>query len=178
MTSILNRIVPANLLDWSFEAIVDQCFTLAAILEFSVSRVTPLCAICQIMRISVWTERYLWTSTIEAAYEVILNKFYLAAILENGGFQNSVIQFPSYTFSYMNFYTSNDIWHTSPSLKLPQDPICSWAKPKTRILATIFSAILSRFTSFHHTNANEVSKEMIFNALWKYSDIVIWKIVI
>jgi len=122
--------------------LVDQYFTLAAILEFSVSRVAPLCAICQIMRISVWTEKYLWTSTIEATYEVILNKFYLAAILENGGLQNSAIQLPSYTFLLMNFYASKDIWHTSPSLKLPQDQVCSWAKPKTRFLATIFSAIL------------------------------------
>ena len=38
--------------------------------------------------------------------------------------------------------------------------ICSWAKPKTRILATIFSAVLSRFTSFHHTNANEYQTKL------------------
>ena len=42
-------------------------------------------------------------------FGVILNNFYLAAIMENGGLQNSAIQLPPYTFLIMNFYASKDI---------------------------------------------------------------------
>ena len=70
-------------------------------------------------------------------YGVILNKFYLAAILEYGALQNSAIQL-HHIHSYLWIFMLPKILHTSPSLKLPQDPVRSWAKPKTRILATIF----------------------------------------
>jgi hypothetical protein len=104
-------------------------------------------------------------------FGVILDKFDLAAILENGGLQNSAIQLPPCAFLIMNFYASKDITHISIIKTATGPSICSWAKPKTRILATIYSAVLSRFTSFHHTNANEVSNKIMYNALRKCSNI-------
>ena len=177
---ILNRIVPVTLCDWmnNLQAIWKeiyfgghlgtQCVEWTDLYELHVKLwefLSERKSFCELLRL----EQRFWSY-----FEQVL----FSSQLENGALQNSAIQLPPHTFLVMNFYASEDIWHTSSSFKLPQDPVCSWAKPKTRILATILSAILSRFTSFHRTNANEVSNEMIFNAIRKCSNIVIWKIVI
>ena len=148
----------------------------------SVCRVNgPLCVICQIMQLFIWSEKFLWTDTIGAA---ILGLLWKSCICHPSWKMADSRTLPCLTnshhthFYFMNLYASKKRWHTSSSLELPRDSLCSWTKPRTRMLTAIFSTILYWLTSFHHTNGNEVSNEMIFYALRKCSSIIIRKIAI
>ena len=113
MAAILNSIVPETY--WiEVLKLVEQNFTLAVILEFSMSRdrtpklYTPnyenLC-----LNRKVPVNFHDWSN----GFGVILNKFYLAAILKNVGLKNSAIQLPLYILIYESVCFQRYMTHIS-----------------------------------------------------------------
>ena len=109
---------------WTACKLFEKKFILAAILEFSVYAklwdfLSDQKSSCELTRLEQRSLDY---------YEKVV----FVPILENGRLQNSAMldELPPYTSLFYESLRFKKIWHTSSSLELPRDSLCSWTKPR------------------------------------------------